>query len=224
MRRPRSCSVLRVVVALERRVRPPVRRTIRLKTLPPSRGIMLIRDAAGRLLGGARRVVDRHFLRAADVRQEVAGVAGAAPTLAVDRPSIITRWSLPLLPCIGIDPPVVLMMLVPPTSWLFEVHARESASRLVNCVRPVGMPSAPRWSSTRCCDRVLHVDDRRLAGDRDRLFDRRRPSARRSPWPRTIRLSSMPSRLTRAEAGQRERHGVGAGPQVARSGTGRCRR
>ena len=27
-------------------------------------------------------------------------------------------------------------------------------------------------------------------------------------------VSSMPSRLTRAEAGQRERHGVGAGPQV----------
>ena len=60
---------------------------------------------------------------------------------------------------------------------------------------------------------ALHVDDRRLAGDGDRFLERAdRISALTVAMNDPV--SSMPFALDRAEAGQRERHGVGAGPQV----------
>ena len=73
----------------------------------------------------------------------------ASSALAVDIPSIITRWSLPLLPWMVMLPPVVLMMLVPPTSWLLRFMPGISVAA-VNWVRPLGIAASTSASITRC--------------------------------------------------------------------------
>ena len=60
---------------------------------------------------------------------------------------------------------------------------------------------------------VLHVDDRRFAGHRDRFLDSADLSSALTVAVNDP-VSSMPSRLTVVKPGQRERHRVGAGPQV----------
>ena len=93
------------------------------------------------------------------------------------------------------DPPVVLMMLVPPTSTLLRLTP--GIRNAATCgVRPVGIATSSSWSITRCLAGALDVHDRRLAGHGDR-----------SPRPSPTRISaltvaandpvsSMPSRRT----------------------------
>ena len=167
--------------------------------------------AAGGLVGRARREIDRHFLHAAHVGQEVAGLAGSSE-LAVDSPSIITRWSLPLLPWMVMLPPVVLMMLVPPTSWLFRFMPGISVAA-VNCVRPVGIDRSTSSPMTRCLvalctstigDSPVTVTVSSTRADPQLGVDRR--------GERSGQLDAFAP--DGAEAGERERHRVGAGPQL----------
>ena len=89
--------------------------------------------------------------------------------------------------------------------------------------RDVGIAASTSLSMIVLHARALDVDDRRLAGDRDRLFER---ADAQVGVDRGDEVAAQLDALAfdGAETGQRKRHRIGAGPKIDDASTGRCRR
>ena len=154
---------------------------------------------------------------------EVGAVAGPQD-VADEIPSIDVRWSSGRPPWIETN--VFCRLSVPPTSLRPRgLNATMPGMRIARLtrLRPVGIAATISAVIERCCFRALHVDDRRLAGDRDRLGDVADPQVGvHRGDERAGQLDAFAP--DGVEPRQRERHRVGARPQVDDPCTDRSRR
>ena len=127
-------------------------------------------------------------------------------------PSTVTRlslarlpWTTRFMPVSGIEPPTFCRTPVTSTDGV-------NAAKLTK-LRSVGSTSIDFARRGRQLRRALRVDDGRLAGHRDRLFDGPHSQVGVDVRRETGRELN-PFALDGAESGKRERHTVGAGTQI----------
>ena len=212
-RRQAAClEILGIVVALKRGVGAggEDRRAEGVAAIPWN---VVHADAAGDLLGRAGGVVDRHFLGAAHIGSEVGAVPGPEDVpdgYAVDRRPLIFRAA-----AVNRDERVLQIVRAADVAQAAraERHHPRDEDRQVDEAAPGRNGRDDVGGDRALLFRALDVDERRFAGDRDRLGDVANPEVGvHRGHERPGQLDAFP--LDGIEPGQRKRHGVGAGTKV----------